>query len=94
MLVYLVLGVFGGATAAVGATLILRLPATLETVTDPFLSATPWIVLGTAIAGGVIAGWLAAALIVSRAPGQVRCPRCGTANDPHSSACDGCSLSF
>jgi len=73
VLTYLLLGIVGGTISATVAALLFPLPATLETATDPFLSAAPVLVLGTATLGGVVAEWLIAALAVSRAPGKFRC---------------------
>jgi hypothetical protein len=62
--------------------------------TDPLQSAVPWLVLAAGTAGGVVAGWFVAAFVVSRAPGKLRCPRCGTANDRQTQSCVACGLSF
>jgi hypothetical protein len=35
-----------------------------------------------------------AALVLSRAPGHLRCPRCGTANNRLAQSCDACDLAF
>jgi hypothetical protein len=42
----------------------------------------------------VIMGWFAAALILSRARGWMRCPRCGTPNDPRTASCRACMRTF
>jgi hypothetical protein len=43
-------------------------------------------------AAGVIGGWFVASLIVSAAPGRVRCPRRGVANDRSNGRCSACDL--
>lgn len=83
LLAYLLLGVLGGAIAATTAAFVFRFPATLETATDPFLSAAPVLVLGAATLGGVVAGWFIAAVVVSRAPGKLRCPAMWNRERPH-----------
>jgi hypothetical protein len=57
-------------------------------------TAVPSLLLAAGTAGGVLAEWFIAALVLSRAPGQLRCPRCGTANERGASACRACDLSF
>jgi hypothetical protein len=47
-----------------------------------------------AIVSGVLVAWFLTAVIVSRAPGRVRCPRCGTANRRSADSCTACQLSF
>jgi hypothetical protein len=94
LLIYIAFGVVGGIAAGAYAALALEWPATLESATDPFLSAVPWLSGAAATVCGVLGGWFVAALLVSRAPGRLRCPRCGTANDPGTRSCGACGLSF
>jgi hypothetical protein len=94
VLAYLASGLVGGIAGGVFAALTLQWRSDAETVTNPFLSSAPLFSLAAAVAGGILAGWFVAALIVSRAPGQRRWPRCGTANDPRTRLCRACSLSF
>lgn len=69
-------------------------PATWESVADPLQSGGESLAVAAGTAGGVLAGWFIAALVVSRAPGELRCPRCGTANDRLARSCVACELSF
>ena len=94
LLIYIGFGLVGGVAGGAYAALALEWPATLESATDPFLSAVPWMSSAATTVGGVLAGWFVAALVVSRAPGQLRCPRCGTPSDPQTQSCGGCGLSF
>lgn len=94
LLIYIGFGLVGGVAAGAWATVALEWPATMESATDPFLSAIPWMSASAATVGGVLVGWFVAALVVSRAPGQLRCPRCGTPNDPQTRSCGGCGLSL
>jgi hypothetical protein len=45
-----------------------------------------------AIVGGVVVGWFLVALILSWAPGRIRCPRCGTSNRHGVASCRACQL--
>ena len=58
------------------------------------LSVSPYafLVFGAALAGGVVAGWFVAALILAYARGAVHCPRCGTRNARGFTACRACGL--
>jgi hypothetical protein len=94
LLIYLVSGLVGGIAAVAWGALAFSWPTTLESVTDPIQSAVPWFVLAAGAVGGVVAGWFVAALVLSRAPGKLRCPRCGTANDRRMRSCLACGLSF
>ena len=51
-----------------------------------------FIMMVATVAGGVLAGWFVAVLVLSRARGEVRCPRCGTANDRTAVSCGACGL--
>src|SRR5262245_24336472 len=58
----------------------------------------PATILGTPAAGvavtggGIVAGWFIVALILSWAPGRIRCPRCGTSNKRDESCCRACQM--
>lgn len=83
-------GFLGGAAAAAYALLNLG-PGGIAYF---YLSPAPLLVVAAAYVGGVVAGWFLAFLILSWAPGQFRCPRCGTANKRDARRCDGCELWF
>jgi len=51
-----------------------------------------FIMMVATVAGGVLAGWFVAVLVLSRARGEIRCPRCGTANDRTAASCGACGL--
>jgi hypothetical protein len=45
-----------------------------------------------AIVAGVLVAWFLTAVIVSRAPGRVHCPRCSNANLRSADSCAACQL--
>ena len=94
LLIYLASGLVGGTSGAVYAILTIKWHSDAETLTNPFLYSGPLGALAAAVAGGVLAGWFVAALVLSRAPGRLRCPRCGTPNDRYATSCVACLLSF
>jgi hypothetical protein len=58
---------------------------------------TAWIpplVTMFAIVAGVLVAWFLTALILSRAPGRERCPRCGSTNRRGADSCGACGLPF
>ena len=77
LLIYVGLGLLVGIGAGARAALALlsRVPASFAF--DPYLSVAPRLVVSVAGIGGVLAGWFVAALVLWRAPGRVRRPRCG-----------------
>jgi hypothetical protein len=84
-------GIAGGVTVAVLA----QITAHGELrVSYFFLGPLPLIFSAAAWAGGVLAGWLVAMVVMARTPGRVRCPRCGTANEKQVGICRACDLSL
>jgi hypothetical protein len=60
----------------------------------PAFAPARLLVASAAIAGGVLAGWFVAILALSWAPGQSRCPRCGTPYRRRVRSCRACLLHF
>lgn len=60
----------------------------------PITVAAPPLVAAASVAGGVLAAWFLMVLILSWAPGRLRCPRCGTANMPGAPSCSACLQTF
>jgi len=52
------------------------------------------LVASAAVVGGVLAGWFLAILVLSWAPGQSRCPRCGAPYRRGVRSCRACLLPF
>lgn len=89
VLVFLVSGIAGGTGGAAFARLTIHgEPGTsyLE------LSPLPYLIGAAGWAAGVVAGWFVAIVALTRTPGRVRCPRCGTANKVRASLCRACDL--
>jgi hypothetical protein len=91
---YVVSGIIGGT-----AGLLLAMDAFRRDRSGPGLHPveTAWIPpLATmiAIVAGVLVAWFLTAIVLSRAPGRVRCPRCGSANPRHADSCLACQLPF
>ena len=91
---YVVSGIIGGTTG-----LLVAMDAIRRDRSGPGLHPveTAWIpplVTMVAIVAGVLVAWFLTAVILSRAPGRVRCPRCGTANRRSADSCTACQLSF
>lgn len=83
--VFVLLGVAGGGAGAAIALLTVPKNVTLISLFGVFVGAA-------AVGGGVVVGWLVAALILSAAPGRIHCPRCGEPNDVTSGSCSACGL--
>jgi hypothetical protein len=91
---YVVSGIIGGT-----AGLLVAMDAFHRDREGPGLHyvVTAWIppmVTMFAIVAGVLVAWFLTAVLVSRAPGRVRCPRCGTANLRSADSCAACQLPF
>jgi hypothetical protein len=89
---YVVSGIIGGT-----AGLLLAMDAFRRDRSGPGLHPveTAWIpplVTMVAIVAGVLVAWFVTALILSRAPGGERCPRCGSFNRRGVVACGACGL--
>lgn len=94
VIAYVVSGIIGGA-----AGLLLAMDAFRRDRSGPGLHyvETAWIVpLVTmfAIVAGVLVAWFLTALVLSRAPGRERCPRCGSINGRGVDSCGACGLPF
>jgi hypothetical protein len=98
---YLLGGFLGGtagllfATDALGGT---STPSATPLVDDPAagLVVTVGGIIGEwlVVAGGIVAGWFVVALILSWAPGRIRCPRCGTSNEGDDLSCRACQMAL
>ena len=91
---YVVSGIIGGT-----AGLLLAMDAFRRDRSGPGLHPveTAWIpplVTMVAIVAGVLVAWFVTALILSRAPGGERCPRCGSFNRRGVNSCGACGLPF
>src|SRR5512132_2902349 len=58
----------------------------------PAFAPARLLVASAAVVGGVLAGWFLAILVLSWAPGQSRCPRCGTPYRRGVRSCRACLL--
>ena len=85
-------GLVGGAAALLWATNALDALDALEAGRGSFSQLLTLVgpLAFVVVPAGVVAGWLVVALILSRAPGRIRCPRCGTPNERDCSACRAC----
>jgi hypothetical protein len=91
---YVVSGIIGGTVG-----LLVAMDALRRDREGPGLhpEVTAWIppmVTMFTIVAGVLVAWFLTAVIVSRAPGRLRCPRCGTANLRGADSCAACQLPF
>jgi hypothetical protein len=91
---YVLSGVIGGT-----AGLLVAMDAFRRDREGPGLHyvVTAWVtplVTMFAIVAGVLVAWFLTALILSRAPGRERCPRCGSTNRRGADSCGACGLPF
>jgi len=91
---YVMSGIIGGT-----AGLLLAMDAFRRDRSGPglYYVVTAWIpplVTMFAIVAGVLVAWFLTALILSRAPGRERCPRCGSINRRGVDSCGACGLPF
>ena len=86
-LAFVAAGILGG----IGATVVVAVAVPDgSTIADATLLSP--IMAVTAIAGGVLAGWFVATLLLSRTRGKIHCPRCGTVNERGQPACRACGF--
>jgi len=91
---YVVSGIFGGT-----AGLVLAMDAFRRDRRGPGLHPVemawiPPLATMVAIVAGVLVAWFVTALILSRASGGERCPRCGSFNRHGVDSCGACGLPF
>lgn len=54
----------------------------------------PLLTIPVAVIAGVLVAWFLTSAVVSWAPGQVHCPRCGSTNPRSADRCASCDLRF
>jgi hypothetical protein len=91
---YVVSGIIGGTVGLLVAMDALRRDREGPGLHPVETAWIPSLVTMVAIVAGVLVAWFLTAVIVSRAPGRMRCPRCGTANLRSADSCAACQLPF
>jgi hypothetical protein len=86
-------GIVGGAGGFLLAFATLR-PEPFPDSYHPITVAAPIVVAAASVAGGVLAAWFLAFLVLAWAPGRFRCPRCGVTGMPGAQSCRACLLPF
>jgi hypothetical protein len=86
-------GIVGGAGGFLLAFATLR-PEPFPDSYHPISVAAPIVVAAASVAGGVLAAWFLAFLVLAWAPGRFRCPRCGVTGMPGAQSCRACLLPF
>jgi hypothetical protein len=90
---FVLAGIIGGAGGFLLAFATLRSEPFPDSY-HPITVAAPIVVAAASVAGGVLAAWFLAFLVLAWAPGRFRCPRCGVANMPGAQSCRACLMPF
>jgi hypothetical protein len=91
---YIVSGVIGGTAGLLLALDALRRDRSGNGLVNAFNGWIPPVAAVFAILAGVLVAWFLTAVIISWAPGGLRCPRCGSANRRTADSCTACQLPF
>jgi hypothetical protein len=91
---YIVSGVIGGTVGLLLALDALRRDRSGDGLVNAFNGWIPPVATVFAILAGVLVAWFLTSIIISWAPGKLRCPRCGSANRRTADSCTACQLPF